>query len=84
MQKLRGLVFTSALLCACGAQAFQLNTRTPTIHTPTLNGGSSASATSGWNISKNKPAGGPTNPSNGASVTPGWNISKNKPAGGYH
>jgi hypothetical protein len=32
MQILRGLVFASALLCAGGAQAFQLNVHMPTIH----------------------------------------------------
>jgi hypothetical protein len=33
MQKLRGLILASALLCAAGAQAFQLNApHAPTIH----------------------------------------------------
>jgi hypothetical protein len=32
MQKVRTLVFAPALLCAGGAQAFQLNMHTPTIH----------------------------------------------------
>jgi hypothetical protein len=32
MQTLRGLVFASVMLCAGGAQAFQLNVHIPTIH----------------------------------------------------
>ena len=32
MKKVLGLVFASALLCASGAQAFQLNMHTPVMH----------------------------------------------------
>ena len=32
MQKVRGLIFASALLCAGSAHAFEMNRNTPTIH----------------------------------------------------